>query len=548
MKKYLIAFLLPLLALPLPAQEFLKGKILYFDEGKAIAERGGTSVDFSLLGGLSSSSSISLLNVERALEKAADDDDIAMVFLRPDKMQTGQAGVEELRRSLEKFSRKGKPVICYGVSFGNGSYYLGSVGDRVFMHPDAESSLTGLVSTSMYYKDLLDSLGLQIQLIRHGAYKSAGEPYVRSEMSEENREQYQTLLRSFWEPMVDEMAASRGLSGDTLRYWINHLGLRTSQDWLDKGLVDGLKYRDEMETYLCHLFGKNYPDQLKKVSMSEYIDDLKNKGSDKIAVLYAEGDIVRSGSGIAGEKFAREIAKVRADSSVKAVVFRVNSPGGEVVAADMIRREIELLRKDKPVIASYGSYAASGGYLISAGADRIFADNASITGSIGVFGMSVGYGDALRKKLHINTFAVGTNDHSDMSTGLRTLDDEELAWQQKTVDGIYDQFVSIVAEGRDMDKDAVDAIAQGRVWSGKDGLDIGLVDERGTLLDAVHYAAETAGLKKYKIVVYPAKKKLLDSILSRDNEKKDTPLVRLTELFPQGYSTIARMPAINLDL
>ena len=262
--------------------------------------------------------------------------------------------------------------------------------------------------------------------------------------------------------------------------------------------MDGLKYRDEMEEYLCHLFGKNYPNQLKKVSMSNYIKDLKNSGSKKIAILYAEGDIVRSGSGIAGEKFSREIAKVRADSTVKAVVFRVNSPGGEVVAADMIRREIELLKKDKPVIASYGAYAASGGYMISAGADRIIADNASITGSIGVFGMSIGYGEALKKKLHINTFAVGTNDHSDMGSGLRTLKGEELVWHQKTVDGIYDQFVSVVAEGRDMDKAAVDAIAQGRVWSGKDALSIGLVDERGTLLDAIHCAAEAAGLKKYR--------------------------------------------------
>lgn len=547
MKKYLIALLLPLLAAPLSAQEFLKGKILYFDEGKGIAERGGSNFDFSLTGGLSSSSTISLLNVERALEKAAEDDDIALVFLRPDKISAGMAATEELRRSLERFSRSGKPVVCYGVTFGNGSYYLGSVGDRVFMHPDSEGSLTGLASTSMYYKDLLDSLGVKVELIRHGSYKSAGEPYVRSEMSAENREQNLALLRSFWEPMVEDMAASRGLSADSLRYWADHLALGDSQDWLDKGLVDGLKYRDEMDDYLCHLFGMNYPDQLKKVSMSDYVKDIKNKGSDKIAILYAEGDIVRSGGGIAGEKFSREIAKVRADSTVKAVVFRVNSPGGEVVAAEMIRREIELLKKDKPVIASYGAYAASGGYLISAGADRIIADNASITGSIGVFGMSVGYGEALKKKLHINTFAVGTNDHSDMGTGLRTLDGEELVWHQKTVDRIYDDFVSIVSEGRGMDKEAVDAIAQGRVWSGKDALANGLVDERGTLLDAVRCAAEAAGLKKYRIVAYPAKKNLLESLMSKD-EKKDTPLVRLTELLPQGYSTVVRMSTFNIDL
>ena len=471
-----------------------------------------------------------------------------MVFLRPDKISAGMAATEELRRSLDRFSQSGKPVVCYGITYRNGSYYLGSVGDRVFMHPDSEGTLTGLASQSMYYKDLLDSLGIQVELIRHGSYKSAGEPYIRSEMSAENREQNLALLRSVWEPMMEDMAASRGISADSLRYWTDHLALGCSQDWLDKGLVDGLKYRDEMEKYLCHLFGKNYPDQLKKVSMSDYIKDLKNNGSKKIAILYAEGDIVRSGSGIAGEKFSREIAKVRADSTVKAVVFRVNSPGGEVVAADMIRREIELLKKDKPVIASYGAYAASGGYLISAGADRIIADNASITGSIGVFGMSVGYGEALKKKLHINTFAVGTNDHSDMGTGLRTLNGEELVWHQKSVDKIYDDFISTVSVGRGMDKEAVDAIAQGRVWSGKDALSIGLVDERGTLLDAIHCAAEAAGLKKYRIEAYPEKKKLLEKLMSKD-EKKDTPLLRVTDLLPQGFSTAARMSdIININL
>ena len=539
-------FLSLLLCAPLGAEGFLKGKILYFDSGKSIAERGGTSADFSLTGGLSTSSSLSLLSVERALEKAAEDDDIAMVFLRPDMVSTSTAVREELRHSLERFAAKGKPVVCYGVSFSTASYYLGSVGDRVFMHPGSEGTLNGPSTTQLYFKDLLDSLGVRVQLIRHGSYKSAGEPYIRSEMSEENREQYQVLLGSVWEPMVEEMAASRGIAVDSLRTWITSLQLATSQDWLDKGLVDGLKYRDEMEDYLCHLFGKADPDDLKKISMSDYVKSLKNKGSDKVAVLYAEGDIVRSGSGIAGEKFARQIARVRADSSVKAVVFRVNSPGGEVVAADMIRREIELLRKDKPVIASYGEYAASGGYLISAGADKILTDNATLTGSIGVFGQVISYGDALKKKLHVNPFTVGTHEHSDMSSGIRPLDEEELAWYQGTIDGIYDDFVQVVCDGRGMEKAAVDSIAQGRVWSGVDALKIGLVDETGTLLDAVKQAAGRAGLRKYRIVAYPEKKNLLEDLMSSEKEKEH-PLVRIREILPSGFSTIARMPYVQLD-
>ena len=547
MKRFCACLLLALLlGAPSGAQGFLKGKILYFDAGEKLSERSGSSFSFSLLGGLSVSSSLSLFSVERALEKAADDNDIAMVFFRPDMVSAGMAAREELRQSLARFAAKGKPVVCYGITFDTGSYYLGSVGDRVFMHPGSSGTLMGPSTTQLYYKDLLDSLGVRIQLIRHGSYKSAGEPYVRSEMSEENRQQYQALLGSVWEPMVEEMAASRGIPADSLRSWITSLRLSTSRDWLEKGLVDGLKFRDEMEDYLCHLFGKADVDDLKKVSMSEYVESLRDNGSKKVAVLYAEGEIVRSGSGIAGEKFAREIAKVRADSSVKAVVFRVNSPGGEVVASEMIRREIEALRKDKPVIASYGDYAASGGYLISAGTDRIFVDNATLTGSIGVFGQVVSYGEALNKKLHIHPFTVGTHEHSDMGSGMRPLDEKELARYQADIDGIYDDFVRVVSDGRGMSPEAVETIAQGRVWSGVDALKNGLADEKGILLDAVKYAARRAGLDKYGIAVYPERNDLLSDLLSLGKETGQ-PMVRIQEVLPAGFTTVARMPYVELD-
>ena len=547
MKRFCACLLLALLlGAPLGAQGFLKGKILYFDPGDNLSERSGSSFKFSLTGGLSVSSSLSLFSVERALEKAADDNDIAMVFIRPDRISAGMAAREELRQSLARFAAKGKPVVCYGVTFDTGSYYLGSVGDRVFMHPGSSGTLMGPSTTQLYYKDLLDSLGIRIQLIRHGSYKSAGEPFVRSEMSEENRQQYQALLGSVWEPMVEEMASSRCIPADSLRAWVTSLRLSTSRDWLEKGLVDGLKYRDEMEDYLCHLFGKADVDDLKKVSMSEYVESLRDNGSKKVAVLYAEGEIVRSGSGIAGEKFAREIAKVRADSSIKAVVLRVDSPGGEVVAAEMIRREIEALRKDKPVIASYGDYAASGGYLISAGTDRIFVDNATLTGSIGVFGQVVSYGEALNKKLYIHPFTVGTHEHSDMGSGMRPLDEKELARYQADIDGIYDDFVRVVSDGRGMDRSAVEAVAQGRVWSGVDALKNGLADEKGLLLDAVKYAAKRAGLDKYGIAVYPERNDLLGDLLSLAKET-DPPMIRIREVLPAGFTTVARMPYVELD-
>ena len=262
----------------LPAQGYLKGKILYFDNGISVTERGGSSFDFSLLGGLDTKSSVSLLSVERALEKAAEDPEIAMVFFRPDKMSASLSTCEEIRESLARFRQKGKPVVCYGVSFSNASYYLGSVADRVFMHPGSSGTLNGLSSNLLYYKDLLDTLGVEVQLIRHGSYKSAGEPYIRSEISPENREQYEVLLSSIWNPVVGSIAASRGLEEEKVRQIVDGLELNDSQDWLDHGLVDGLKYRDEMQAYLSHLFGESELSVVKKVSMSDYVKKLKDNG------------------------------------------------------------------------------------------------------------------------------------------------------------------------------------------------------------------------------------------------------------------------------
>jgi len=236
----------------------------------------------------------------------------------------------------------------------------------------------------------------------------------------------------------------------------------------------------------------------------------------------------------------------REDSTVKAVVFRVNSPGGEVVAADMIRREIEILGKVKPVIASYGEYAASGGYLISAGCRKIYTDNSTLTGSIGVFGMIPSFGDAIRSKLHVNMVNIGTHEHSSMGSGMKPLSPEEEAWYQQEIEGIYDTFVGVVSEGRSMSREEVDNIAQGRVWAGKDALNIGLCDEKGTLLQAIEYTAGLAGLEKYRIATYPATKTFWEELKS-DGKEKDAPLVYLRNLMTPGFKAMARMPYISID-
>ena len=524
---------------------FLKGKILKIDMQDVVAERGGNSFQFSL-SGISTGSSVSLLSFERALEKAAEDDKIALIYMNTDHFSAGLAPMEEIREYLKRFSAAGKPVIAYGAGFSNASYYIASVADRVFLYPKGSGTLNGLGSTQFFLKDALDTLGIDVQLIRHGKYKSAGEMYIRNDISPENREQYETMLNSIWGCMVEEMAASRGIDAETFKGWIDNLELSTANTWTEKGLVDGLKYRDEMEEYLCHLFGTTDPEKVKTVTLKDYIDDLKKgPSSKKIAVIFADGEISRSGSEVAGERLSREIAKVRQDSTVKAVVFRVNSPGGEVVGADMIRREIEVLQKYKPVIASYGSYAASGGYLISAGCEKIFLDNSTLTGSIGVFGMVPSFGKAIRKHLKVNPVSLGTNEHSTMGSGMAPLTPEEEAWYQQEIEGIYDDFVSVVADGRKVTKEYVDSIAQGRVWAGKDALRIKLADEKATVLEAVQYAAERAGLENYRIQMVPEVKSMFQQIMDGDSKKKDEPLVK--DLLHPGFNAIARMPYITID-
>ena len=521
---------------------FLKGKILKIDLKDVVAERGGSNFSISL-SGLNVNSSVSLLGFERALAEAAEDDAIAMIYVNTDHFSASMAGMEEIREYLKRFSGKGKPVVAYGAGLSNASYYIASVADRVFLYPKGSGTLTGLATTQFFLKDGLDALGVDVQLIRHGKYKSAGEMYIRNDISPENREQYEVLFNSLWNSMLAEIAESRNVKVEDLIGWIDNLELNTADTWLEKGLIDGLKYRDEMEKYLCNLFGKTKPEEVKVVPITEYIKKVKKGPSDKkIAVIYADGEIVRNGGDIVGEQLSNTIAKVRKDSTVKAVVFRVNSPGGEVVAADMIRREIELLQQYKPVIASYGSYAASGGYLISAGCERIFVDNTTLTGSIGVFGMVPSYGRAIKKNLKVNPVVIGTNKHSAMGSGMQPLSEDEQEWYQKEIEGIYDDFVGVVADGRSITKEYVDSIAQGRVWSGKDAIDIKLADEKGTLLDAIEYTAEKADLKKYRIQPVPEEKSIFKQMRDGESGKKDNPLVRaLTE---PGFKAMAILPFI----
>ena len=542
-----------------------KGAILKVDLSQPIGEQGKDSFSFNLTGGMNMGTSVSLLDAIRALEVAATDPQIKFVYLKADEMNMDIAQAEEFRAALVKFRECGKPVVAYSQGFSAGNYYLASVADKVILNAYGEVSIAGMSSSLMYYKDLIDHLGIDIQLIRHGKYKSAGEPYIKSEMSAENKEQYEKLLGTIWGVIADGVASSRDFTVEQFNDWIDNLEITNAQVALEKGLVDELWFDDQVRDYFCTLTGAKEPKDLKYVSLKDYAaakvkPNLRAK--DKIAVIYADGEIVMDdqGDGNIGNHFAREIAKARADSSIKAVVFRVNSPGGSVQASAAIEREIELLKQHKPVVASYGGYAASGGYWISCNSDKIFSDKSTLTGSIGVFGLIPSFGKALKKNLYLNVYEVATHKHGSMVSGMNPLDPEEEAVMQQQIDGIYEDFVGRVAAGRGLATEAVDEIAQGRVWAGGDAIEIGLVDELGGLTDAIRYAATMAGLEKYRIVEYPLVVPMYNQLLSSMNEQgteQDIRLQTLPETAVQaarwmldlrGPEIVSQMPYLVINL
>ena len=540
-----------------------RNAILKVDFSQPIAEQGGEKFNFNpLAGSASMASSLSLLNAIRALEVAATDPQVKFVYLKTDGLEMDIAQAEEFRNALLAFRESGKPVISYSQGLSAGNYYMASVADKVILNAYGDVMITGMSSQLMYYKDLIDHLGIDIQLIRHGKYKSAGEPYIKSEMSQENKEQYETMLGTIWNVMAEAIAASRDFTAEQFNDWIDNLAITNAESAKEKGLVDELWYDDQVREYFRTLCDVKKVKDLKYVSLKDYATAKVKpnvRAKEKVAVIYADGQIVMDdkGNGNIGNNFAKEIAKARQDSSIKAVVFRVNSPGGSVQASAAIEREIALLKECKPVVASYGGYAASGGYLISCGADKIFSDKSTLTGSIGVFGLIPSFGKALKKNVHLNVYEVATHKHGSLASGMSPLDPEEEAVMQNQIDATYEDFVSRVAKGRGLTTDAVDAIAQGRVWAGGDAIKIGLVDEWGGLTDAIRYAATMANLDNYQLVEYPVVTPVYDQLLASMNETGTEQDIRLPEIAARtaswllgldGPEIAARMPEIEIKL
>lgn len=475
-------------------------------------------------------------DIKESLEKAKTDNKIKGIFLNVSSVKTGMANLEEIRKALLDFKESEKFIIAYSEGYSQGAYYLSTVADKVYLNPVGEMSFQGLTSQIMFFKEALEKLDIEMQVIRHGKFKSAVEPYLLNEMSPSNRKQISTLINSIWNDMLSNISTARSISVAELNRIADEIAIRLPKDALNNKLIDGLKYEDEVLAELANLAGteaKNdepltrpkliniskYKDAEGKEAKDENEDDdaIKPNSKDKIAIIYAEGEI-RSGKSnkdiLGSETTVEAVEKATKDKNVKAIVLRINSPGGSALASDVMWRAIELAKREKPVVVSMGNLAASGGYYIACGANKIFAQPTTITGSIGVFGVVPNFKGLFNNKLGIYVDGVSTNKHSDMMINQwRPLDDEETSAITEMVEAIYDDFISKVAEGRGMTKADVDSIGQGRVWSGVNAIEIGLVDELGGLNDAIKSAAELANIDSYKIKELPRQKEPIEQIM-----------------------------------
>ncbi|NOQ24743.1 MAG: signal peptide peptidase SppA [Bacteroidales bacterium] len=463
---------------------------------------------------------LGLNDILKNIEKAKSDSDIEGIYLDLTVIPTGIATIEEIRNALINFKESGKFILAYADMYTQPTYYLASVADKIYLNPEGLLTFVGLRAEMMFFKEAMEKLGVEPQIIRHGKFKSAVEPFMYNKMSKENREQVMTYMGSIWNQMLVGISAERQINIKTLNKLADNLTLNNAQAAVDNGLIDGLKYKDEIIDELGELTGTIKNKDVEAISLSKYtsVSEKKRKSfeKNKIAVIYASGNVIMgegSEGTIGSDRISKAIRKARKDSSIKAIVFRVNSGGGSALASEVIWREVKLAQEVKPVIASLGDVAASGGYYIVAPAQKIIASPNTITGSIGVFGLLFNGKELLNNKLGIHVDVAKTNKFSDMGTFSRRLTAQEREVIQASVENIYKTFTEHVAEGRNMTVKEVDEIGQGRVWSGANAIDIGLIDGFGGLEDAIKLAAEAANLENYKTVNLPKLKEPIEQLL-----------------------------------
>lgn len=499
-----------------------KNSIMMLELNGALVERSQENPFDFLLG--EENTTYGLDDILSSIKKAKENEDIKGIYIQASWLGTGFASLEEIRNALKDFKESGKFIVAYGDNYSQGLYYLASVADKVLLNPQGMVEWKGLASTPMFLKDLLAKIGVEMQVFKVGTYKSAVEPFIATEMSPANREQVNVYLSSIWGQLTSDVAASRKMSADSLNAVADRmLAFYPAEKSVQYGLVDTLMYKNDVRNYLKTMVGVDKDDRMPVLGLKDMVNVKKNVPKDKsgnvIAVYYAYGEIdggsssATSEEGINSKKVIRDLRKLQEDEDVKAVVLRVNSPGGSAYGSEQIWYAISELKKEKPVIVSMGDYAASGGYYISCNADTIVADPTTLTGSIGIFGMFPN-AKGLADKIGVSFDVVKTNPYADFGMLARPMNDGEKGLVQMYVNRGYDLFLTRCSDGRGISKEELDKIAQGRVWTGSTAKELGLVDELGGLDKALEIAVAKAKVDAYTVMNYPKKESFFESLMN----------------------------------
>ena len=510
--------------------------ILTIDLNQLISERSELKINNNIITPFETT--LGLKEIKSSLKKAINDDKIKGLLLNTENIMIGIASLDELRSALSDFKKSGKFIYAYAENYSQKSYYLSTVADKILLYPEGMVDFRGLSSELMFFKNAIDKLEVDVQIIRgsNNTFKSAVEPFMYEKMSPANRKQIKKLLDDIWKNMIYNIKDERDISLEDLNEIADSIYCNNAENTLKHKLVDVLAYEDELDSIIKVNNGMEYDKEVHFLDFKKYMsNDISNKleelniNTKNIAVIYAVGEIISGESGqgkMGSETIVKAIRKAKNDSLIKAVVLRVNSPGGSALASETILREMELAKMSKPVVVSMGDVAASGGYYISCKADTIVANPTTITGSIGVFGMLLNLEKMMENKLGITTDRVKTNQYADLGSPTRALTTSERDIIQNQVERIYDTFITNVSEGRNMTKAEVDAIGQGRVWTGEDAKELGLVDVLGGLEDAIEIAADMANLENYRISNFPKLKNPIEEIFEDLGAQVTTSLVK----------------------
>lgn len=501
---------------------------------------------------------LGLNDILASIQKATENEYIKGIYLEAGGLIASPATIEEIRNALVRFKQSGKFVVAYGDNYTQADYYICSAADKVILNPQGMVDWHGMASQTIYFKDLLAQVGVEMEVFKVGTYKSAVEPYTSMEMSQENREQITAYTSSIWNSMVEGVSLSRNLTSKQLNQFADeYIAFSGAEAILKAGLVDTLLYMDGTKAYLKQLMSTEEEDRLEVLTLNEVKNLQKNVPLDKsgniIAMYYAEGQIVDAPSTgmsttpeIVGEKVATDLRKLRDDKTVKAVILRVNSPGGSAFASEQIWNEVVKLKEKKPVIVSMGDYAASGGYYISCAADTIIAQPTTLTGSIGIFGMFPNPHKLINDKLKLNIETVKTNKLADFGNMSRPFNADERAIMQNYINKGYATFIQRCADGRQMPTTDIEAVAQGRVWTGEMALDLGLVDLLGDIELAKEIAAEKAGIESYTLISYPKEQGAFDMLLDQAKESYiETRLGKIAGQFKEEFNLIYNLERMN---